>query len=261
MPLQDATFQRGLLSPISLESLILVTQTGWRADRASRLAVKNMNGVVNALNAGGPTPDLKPDFETFTHVSRLIRELQQQGLFEIASELKILPPKLGIKQELVTGADLVAARKAGYDFMPDEIWGELGLATKKQILVMRFHPDVLRSPDTSDILAQIRQTLSLDPDTLSYELKPGREGQFKDALDTRRANITITTRSILEMMYYLSQGIEPPQDHMDRGLVTLTQHHDGRPFDWTAMTGDLLQVHVAKHRPALSRCPILKLIA
>jgi len=114
---------------------------------------------------------------------------------------------------------------------------------------MRFNPDVLRSPDTSDILAQIRQTLSLDPDTLSYELKPGREGQFKDALETRRASITITTRSILEMMYYLSQGIEPPQDHMDRGLVTLTQHHDGRPFDWTAMTGDLLQVHVAKHRP------------
>ena len=89
-------------------------------DRASLLAVKNMNGVVNALSAGGPTPDLKPDFETFVHVSRLIRELQQRGLFEIAPEQKVLPPKFGIKKDLVTGADLVAAQKAGYEFMPDE---------------------------------------------------------------------------------------------------------------------------------------------
>ena len=114
---------------------------------------------------------------------------------------------------------------------------------------MRFHPDVFRSPSTTETLAQIRQTLRLDPDTLSYELTPGREGQFKDALEARRANITITTRSILEMMYYLSQGIEIPQDHMDRGLVTLTQHYDGRPFDWSDMTGDLLKVHVTKKKP------------
>ena len=91
--------------------------------------------------------------------------------------------------------------------------------------------------------------MRLDPDTLTYELKPGREGQFKDAFGPKRANITITTRSILEMMYYLSQGIEIPQDHRERGLVTLTEDRDERTFEWSDMTGDLLQVHVMKKRP------------
>ncbi len=31
--------------------------------------------------------------------------------------------------------------------------------------------------------------------------------------------------------------------------MTLTQHDDGRPFDWSEMTGDLFQVFVSKKRP------------
>jgi hypothetical protein len=43
-------------------------------------------------------------------------------------------------------------------------------------------------------------------------------------------------------MYYLSQGIHVPEEHVCQGLVTVTTDELGRPFDWTQMTGDLLQV-------------------
>jgi len=44
------------------------------------------------------------------------------------------------------------------------------------------------------------------------------------------------------VFHFLSQGVEPPADHVERGLVTQTRYDDGSPFDWTEVTGDLLRV-------------------
>ena len=64
-----------------------------------------------------------------------------------------------------------------------------------------------------------------------------------------REEISINTRSIKEIMYYLSQGIEVPWCHVEQGLVTQTFDEFGQPFDWREMTHDLLQVHVSEVPP------------
>ena len=53
----------------------------------------------------------------------------------------------------------------------------------------------------------------------------------------------------MEIMYYLSHGIDVPVCHMEQGLVTLTYDEFGHPFDWRQMTHDLLQVHVSDVPP------------
>tara|TARA_B100000809_G_C14959398_1_gene466812 strand:- start:106 stop:687 length:582 start_codon:yes stop_codon:yes gene_type:complete len=55
-------FQKGLLAPIDPESLQLLCRTGWSWERILRTTVQYLNEVNNATSAGGPTPDLKPEF-------------------------------------------------------------------------------------------------------------------------------------------------------------------------------------------------------
>ena len=64
-----------------------------------------------------------------------------------------------------------------------------------------------------------------------------------------RKDITISTRSVLETMYYLSHAIHVPEEHLQQGLVTITLDHEGNIFDWNEMTGDLLQIFSSKHKP------------
>ena len=83
-PQRSETFSRGLLSPISIESLAFVARTGWRADRILRLTVQDMNLIENARSAGGPTPDRKPEFETFLVLAGHFRDLQERRLVNLA---------------------------------------------------------------------------------------------------------------------------------------------------------------------------------
>ena len=111
------------------------------------------------------------------------------------------------------------------------------------VRMLRLQPGLWRYEVELATEGQIQPT-SLDVE----ELAPPRRLPPVESLGTRK-DITVSTRSLLETMYYLSQGIQIPDEHLQQGLVTLTLDHDGQPFDWTEMTGDLLQVFTSKHRP------------
>src|SRR5262245_23581603 len=59
-PLAGEEFATRMLTPIPLESLLLFAQSGWSAERLMLVAVQQINDVVNAPTAGGPTPAVKP---------------------------------------------------------------------------------------------------------------------------------------------------------------------------------------------------------
>jgi hypothetical protein len=61
--------------------------------------------------------------------------------------------------------------------------------------------------------------------------------------------IAIVGRSLLGVLFYLSQAVEPPQSHVEAGLVTRTSYPDGRDFDWELIAGKLLKVHSSPERP------------
>jgi len=50
------------------------------------------------------------------------------------------------------------------------------------------------------------------------------------------------TRSIREILFYLSHAVEVPKKHIEAGLVTATKHKDGSHFCWKELSGDLLNV-------------------
>lgn len=64
-----------------------------------------------------------------------------------------------------------------------------------------------------------------------------------------RDDIVVSTRSLLEVLFHLSQGVTVPLDHQSQGLVTLTVDETGAPFDWSEMMCDLFTVHACKKCP------------
>lgn len=84
-PLQGEDFLKSVLSSISLDALLVMTQSGWSIERVFGLCVERINDVYNAPTASGPTPATEPEFRNFKRAMRLIRGLQ------LASEVEIGP--------------------------------------------------------------------------------------------------------------------------------------------------------------------------
>lgn len=83
-PLQGPELVQRLLTPLELESLVMLAQSGWSLERIMRLCVQRANGVGNAIIASGPTPELEPEFRDFLALAQAARTLQLRDELTIA---------------------------------------------------------------------------------------------------------------------------------------------------------------------------------
>jgi hypothetical protein len=88
----------------------------------------------------------------------------------------------------------------------------------------------------------VRRLLDLDSTTSVYHLIPAFVRERKD-------EIAMMGRSILSVMFFLSQAVEVPQQDVQAGKVTLTRNEDGSPFDWSHVTGKVFSVKSSQSEP------------
>lgn len=84
--LRGDKFVTEMLSPISIQTMMLLQNSGWRIDRIFRCCVQRMNNIHNAPTASGPTPDFVPEFKEFREVASLLHELEIQSAVDLAKE-------------------------------------------------------------------------------------------------------------------------------------------------------------------------------
>ena len=84
-PLRGNQFLKQMLSPIPLEALLTLTQSGWSVQRVMSLCVERANNLDNAANASGPTPTGEPRYERFRTLVDILRELQQADAMELGA--------------------------------------------------------------------------------------------------------------------------------------------------------------------------------
>ena len=87
-PLRGEKFLKNILSPIRLEDLLLMTQSGWSIERVFGIALERINQLNNAPRASGPTPEHEPAYKEFKRFLSLLRELQLKGFIEIGPGLE-----------------------------------------------------------------------------------------------------------------------------------------------------------------------------
>ncbi len=206
LPLQGDEFVTQLLSPISLETVMLLPQNGWSIERVLRTTVQRLNDVPNAPSASGPTPANAPDFRRFQDLAHRFRRLQ------VAGEVSLV-----------------------YDVAADQQGGE-----ERPAYTVRFEPGA--NPDD---VREIRRLLGLPggaaPGEHSLTARPrGRVGE---------GQLSLATRSLLGVLYYLSQGVDVPAADVEAGRVTRTLTPSGEVFDWSQVTRDLFRVRVADELP------------
>jgi len=194
-PLRGDKFVKQLMSPLSLETLVLLYYSGWSVDRVFRCCVQSMNGIQNAPGASGPTPSYVPQFKNFHHLSGILRDLQTEGAIELGKE----PGGKNLAMLIAKNAD---SEKV------DELINMLGLKPGRSFYTLR--------------------TGVGDPDPTS---------------------INVTTRSLMGVMFYLSQAVEAPLGHEIMGRVTVTRTRQGYPFDWRLITGDVMRIRSSPRRP------------
>jgi hypothetical protein len=61
--------------------------------------------------------------------------------------------------------------------------------------------------------------------------------------------VPVMTRSVMGSMFFLSLGVEPPLEDERAGRVTVTLDEEGRRFDWSDVTRDLISIRSSDSRP------------
>jgi len=93
-PLRGEDLLKSLLSPLQLESILVLTQSGWRISRVFGLCFERINDVRNAPTASGPTPDQEPDYRSFNRLLDSLNRLQSAGQIEVGAQEKGVVVKL-----------------------------------------------------------------------------------------------------------------------------------------------------------------------
>jgi hypothetical protein len=82
-PLGGKDFVKSVLTPADLDTLILLSNSGWSIERLLRLMANHMNGLPNAPRASGPTPSDQPIYRKFNQAAKLMRQLQKKGMLRL----------------------------------------------------------------------------------------------------------------------------------------------------------------------------------
>jgi hypothetical protein len=195
-PLHGDKFVKQLLSPISLDTLVLLYHSGWSVERVFRCCVQRMNGLRNAPSASGPTPDYAPRHERFRQVAGTMRRLQKAGHMDLGATPDGKGYALRIAKTAAGGEDV----------------------------------------------AELHRLLGTAPDRGYYRLTT-------DVVEGAPEMIGVSTRSLLGVLFYVSQSVEVPERDEWAGRVTVTATSDGDPFDWTEVTGDIIRIRWSGGRP------------
>jgi len=71
-----------------------------------------------------------------------------------------------------------------------------------------------------------------------------------DFLQLRPDTVSIRTRPLMSIFFYLSQHVDSPESHKEKGLVTVTRNRDGSEFDWgTTAGGKIFHIRQSEVRP------------
>jgi len=212
LPLQGADFADRLLSPIRMETVVLLTYAGWRVDRVLRCSVQRLNELWNAPTASGPTPERAPTYETFLEAARLLELLNNAE----ALQLRYRP---------VAAGDEATPKPAGKK-------------EERHVLSLWFSG----AAETSAEADRLKRLLGLPAEVDEFHLTSNPTVRRPD-------EIGLLPRSLMGVMSYLSQAVEPPQADIDAGRVTETRRRDGTEFRWSELMDDLFTIRSSPEPP------------
>lgn len=236
-PLDDGEFTRRLFTPISIDGVLFLAKTTWPIATVFRLWLENFNWVANAQTASGPTSARAPDFAEFRRGVGALQVLQDRAQLVVSYEEREEEVSSGLPAAAVLARDILAAAKDGYAYRPAADGKTWTLLRKRRVPVLRIHPDAVKSEE----LRVAAEALRLRRDTTTFEIEAERTDPFAVA-PRGHGVIDLETRSLLQVLYYVSKGVDVPEAHLRERIVASTYDGEGRVFNWRQVTDGLFHV-------------------
>lgn len=170
-PLEGDKFVRQMLTPIGLETLLLLTRSGWSMERVFVLSLQEMNGLKNAPSASGPTPEREPEFADFREAVRALRGLQVKGMVDFGRN----------ETNGASAYELRFAKSAGQD--PDAM---------RFRQLMQLDPEAERYRVVVGIGAPDKQTIAVTPRAMTAVLYYLSQAVVVPESDMRAGRVTRT---------------------------------------------------------------------
>jgi hypothetical protein len=222
-PIDDGSSVRQVLTPITLDTLVFLTQTSWPASTIARLWVERLNGVPNAVAASGPDRTEAPDFERFARAAELLRVIQTRELAAIRTEERATEVGGPFPADAVTPAVALDAAKSGLEYRRRGDGTSVLVRTERRLGVA-VSPGAENSPE----LLELAHLLNLVPGRTNYGIVVAGRG----VPDPARfpvppvTELQVVPRSTAQVLFYLSNGVEVPDEHLCAGLA---RRPAGRP--------------------------------
>jgi hypothetical protein len=247
-PREGRDIAKSLLNPLSPD-LFSVVNAGANIEQLLLMTVNDMNDVSNAARATTLTPLVPDDNTEFRRGIQIMALLRDRDGTELAfgtkEETEGAPDP--VARSAVTGRDVLGGARDGYVFR--EVGrDQLTVHKREKGLFLRIRPEFVNSPE----VAELARIFKLIPGRDKYWLKP----ELSDIATEKGPSplggsdtVYMNMRSVLQMMTFLAKGVCVPEEHVRTGIAPMTPGPDGRPFDWTRVTGGLFFVRAQKHYP------------
>lgn len=237
-PLDDQEFTRRLFTPISLEGTAYLAKTTWPISTVFRLYLENLNWVSNAETGSGPTPRMPPEYAEFLVGVAALQRLQDRKLVALFAEDRDERLTDAVPVGTGTAAAAVEATKAGFEYRADEK-GNWSVVRKRTQPILRIGNVPAHDPDFSAFC----QAFKLDPEKRAFDLTTDKLDPFLAGTPDKGLRVLdMETRSLLQVLFFVSQGIDIPPAHVVSGIAPQTFEADGTAFDWQQVMGGLFRV-------------------
>jgi hypothetical protein len=253
-PLDDQDFTRRLFALLPLEGVLYLAKTTWPISTVFRLYLENLNWVSNAQTASGPALQQPPEFADFLRGIEALQVLQDRGQVVFTQEERTETLSGPLPAARVTAAAVVEAAKNGQEYRPDEAGKTWTLVKKIQQPILYVHPAAVASPEMLEFV----RTFHLKPGLSKYDVKVESLTPFPTTYAPEGVTtLDLETRSLLQVLYFVSQGVTVPPEHQKRELVRVTVAEDARVFDWQQVLRGLFKVSYASgQKPPRARVAV-----
>jgi len=221
-PAQGQQFLESLAQPIPLEMLVRLAATHSGIDVLLRVAVANLNGIPNRFDTASP------DFDRLAADFRALEIQDGVGAGFLDRPVALSEP---IPADSVDASSVLEAARDHRRFQQLED-GSYRLMGTRSVPFFWVDPS---NPATSELLDRLR----LKANEASFEIKNAHQiGPPEEPTDS----LAMSTRSLLQVVVYLSHGVEVPEAH---GSTGVSRPEGGQAPDLS----DLFRVRVSSKRP------------
>jgi hypothetical protein len=240
------------LRPITPEGVVFFAETSWPISSVFRLWLEGVNGVPNAPSASGPTRGFPPEYAEFRRACDLLQVIQDRGQLTFRkTEEEVLGDPIALDR--VSGDTLIEARKAGYEYRltPDRTAWQL--VQKIRRIYLDLSPQALTSPEYQELV----RLFNLRPGLTRYEVTQSSVGFIEQKPGAKPSDkLELVTRSLIQVFFSLSHGVEVPAEHFASGVAKATREPDGSLFDWQQVTGELFTVKACRGKKPPARATV-----